>query len=71
MTRAGFGIYIVHYLFVAGLGYMMKTYTNLPPMAMYLILTIAVFALSPLTYEIIRRIPIIRWYVLGEKGDKQ
>ena len=67
MTRSGFGLYIVHYLPVAALGYMMKTYTQLPPMAMYLILTVAVFTLSPLLYELIRRIPIVRWCVFGEK----
>lgn len=67
MTRSSYGIYIVHYLFIASIGYMMKTYTDLPPVAMYLILIIAVFALSPLFYEIIRRIPIVRWCVLGEK----
>lgn len=67
MTRSSFGLYIVHYLVIAGLGYTMKVYTQLPPWAMYVILTIAVFALSPLIYEIIRRIPIIRWCVLGEK----
>ena len=67
MTKASFGLYIVHYLVVASLGYMMKTYTDLPPVAMYLILTVAVFTLSPLLYEIIRRIPFVRWCVLGEK----
>ena len=67
MTRSSFGIYIVHYLVIASLGYMMKVYTQLPPVAMYLILTVAVFTLSPLLYELIRRIPVIRWCVLGEK----
>ena len=67
MTRSSYGIYIVHYLPVAALGYMMKTYTQLPPVAMYLILAVAVFTLSPLLYEIIRRIPLVRWCVLGEK----
>ena len=67
MARSGFGLYIVHYLVVASFGYMMKMYTQLPPFAMYAILTAAVFALSPLIYEIIRRIPFIRWCVLGEK----
>ncbi len=66
MTRSSFGLYIVHYLPVAALGYMMKTYTQLPPVAMYLILTVAVFTLSPLLYELIRRIPLLRWCVLGE-----
>ena len=65
MTRSSFGLYIVHYLVIASLGYMMKVYTQLPPVAMYLILTVAVFTLSPLLYELIRRIPFIRWGVLG------
>jgi surface polysaccharide O-acyltransferase-like enzyme len=67
MTRSSFGIYIVHYLIIAGLGSMMFYYTKLPPVAMYIILTVAVFALSPLLYESLRRIPFIRWCVFGEK----
>ena len=67
MTRSSFGLYIVHYLVVASLGYMMKVYTQLPPVAMYLILTVAVFTLSPLLYEGLRRIPVVRWCVLGER----
>lgn len=67
MTRSSFGLYIVHYLVIASFGYMMKVYTALPPVAMYLILIVAVFSLSPLLYEIIRRIPVINWCVLGEK----
>ena len=67
MTKCSFGLYIVHYLVVASLGYMMKTYTQLPPWAMYVILTVAVFTLSPLIYEILHHIPFIRWCVFGEK----
>ena len=67
MTRSSYGLYIVHYLVIASLGYMMKTYTQLPPVAMYVILAVAVFTLSPLLYEVIRRIPLVRWCVLGEK----
>ena len=66
MTRSSYGIYIVHYLVIASLGYMMKIYTQLPPWSMYAILTVAVFSLSPLLYEVIRRIPLMRWCVLGE-----
>ena len=68
MTRSSYGLYIVHYLVVASFGYMMKTYTQLPSWSMYLILTVAVFTLSPLLYEVLRRIPFIRWCVLGVKG---
>ena len=70
MTRSSFGLYIVHYLVIASLGYMMKVYTQLPPLAMYAILTVAVFTLSPLIYEVVRRIPVVRWCVLGEKRTK-
>ena len=70
MTKSSFGIYVVHYLVIASLGYMMKTYTMLPPWAMYLILAVAVFTLSPLLYEIIRRIPFLRWCVLGISRKK-
>ena len=67
MTRSSFGLYIVHYLVVAAIGYMLKIYTQLPPWSMYVILAVAVFALSPLLYELLRRIPFVRWAVLGEK----
>ena len=67
MTKSSFGLYIVHYLVVASLGYMMKTYTQLPPVAQYLILGVAVFTLSPVLYEILHRIPFVRWCVFGEK----
>ena len=66
MTRSSYGIYIVHYLVIASLGYMMKVHTQLPPVAMYLILGVAVFVLSPLLYEGLRRIPVVKWCVFGE-----
>ena len=67
MTRSSYGIYIVHYLVIASFGYMMKTYTNLAPWMMYVILFFAVMLLSPAIYEILRRIPFVRWCVLGVK----
>ncbi|MBQ9878260.1 MAG: acyltransferase family protein [Bacteroidales bacterium] len=66
MTKSSFGIYIVHYLVIAAVGYNLKVNTNLPPVAMYAILTVAVFTLSPLLNETIRRIPVVKWCVLGE-----
>ena len=71
MTRSSFGFYIIHYLVVASLGYMMKMHTQLPPVAIYVILTIAVFTLSPLLYEILHRIPFIRWCVFGERKNSK
>ena len=67
MTRSSYGIYIVHYLVIASLGYLMKAFVQLPPWSMYVILTVAVFTLSPLLYEGLRRIPVIKWCIFGEK----
>jgi surface polysaccharide O-acyltransferase-like enzyme len=67
MTRSSFGIYIVHYLIINSLGYTLRVATTMSPVWMYLILTVAVFTLSPLLYELLRRMPFIRWCVLGEK----
>ena len=71
MTKSSFGIYVVHYLVIASLGYMMKMYTGLAPWMMYVILTVAVMLLSPAIYEIIRRIPFVRWCVLGINKRKK
>ena len=71
MTQSSYGIYIVHYLVIASLGYMMKTYTSLAPWMMYVILFAAVMLLSPAIYEIIKRIPFVRWCVLGIKKEKK
>ena len=71
MTRSSYGFYIVHYLVVAAFGYQMKVYTDLPPVAMYIILTVAVFALTPVIYEVLHRIPFIRWCVFGEKKPQK
>ena len=70
LTKSSFGLYILHYLVIASFGYMMKMYTQLPPLAMYAILTVAVFAITPLLYEILRRIPFVRWAILGEKKSR-
>ena len=67
MSRSSFGLFIVHYLVIAAFGYMLKMYTQLPPLAIYAILTVAVFTLSPLLYEVLHRIPVVRWCVFGEK----
>lgn len=67
MTRSSYGIYIVHYLIVNSLGYALRVATALQPLWVYVILTLAVFTLSPLLYELLRRTPFIRWCVLGEK----
>ena len=70
MTRNSFGIYVVHYLVIAALGYMMKVHTNITPWMQYVILFVAIMTIPFLLNEIIKRIPFIRWCVLGIKKDK-
>ena len=70
MTRNSFGLYILHYLVIASLGYMMKMYTNLAPWMMYVILTVAVMTIPFALNELIKRIPFVRWSVLGIKKKK-
>ena len=67
MTRNSYGLYILHYLVIASLGYMMKMYTSLAPWQMYVILFVAVMTITFLLNEIIKRIPFVRWCVLGVK----
>ena len=67
MTRSSYGLYIVHYLVIASIGTILKNNTQLAPVFLYIILTVAVFTLSPVIYEVIHRIPFLRWCILGEK----
>ncbi|MBQ0024772.1 MAG: hypothetical protein KBT00_03480, partial [Bacteroidales bacterium] len=60
-----------HYLVVVALGTMLKEYTCLAPGAIYAVLTVAVLLLSPAIYELIKRIPLVSWCVLGiHNGEK-
>ena len=67
MTKSSFGVYVLHYLVIGSLGYMMKMYTSLAPWMQYVILFAAVMTIPFALYEIIKRIPFIRWCVLGIK----
>ena len=67
MSRTSFGLYVVHYSLVASVGYALKVHTSLPPLVIYAILLVAVLAGSPLLYEVLRRIPFVRWCAFGER----
>lgn len=68
MNRKSWGLYIFHYLFITICAYYLRLYTpNMPALLAYILTTIAAFGGAYLTYEIISRIPVIRWCVLGIK----
>lgn len=69
-TKSSFGIYIVHYLIVLVTCYLLQQ-SGLSALFCYLLGSIAVLVLSPLMYELLRRIPIIRFITFGIKKEKQ
>ena len=65
MTKSSFGIYIVHYPIIMVICYFLHYYCDLPRILNYVIALIFEFILTFLLYEIFKRIPVIRYLVLG------
>ena len=72
MRRKSWGMYVFHYLFIAITGWYLHLYAgSLSPAVIYLLCGIAGFAGSFLLYDIVARIPFLRWCILGiKKGDR-
>lgn len=72
MSRKAWGLYVFHYLPIAVVSYDLKQYVpDLPVCLVYLIVGISAFAGAFLLNEVISRIPVIRWCVLGIKKEKK
>ena len=67
MIENSFGIYVVHYLLCLGPAYFLKFHSNLNIGIIYLIVLFTTFGFSPIVYEILKRIPIIRYITFGIK----
>ena len=65
MTRSSFGLYIVHMTVCTGACLWLKS-TTLPVWSIYVLALIATFAGSVVLWEVLRRIPVVRWCVFGE-----
>ena len=70
MGRKAWGLYLFHYLPLAACAWYLHLYAGLPPLAMYLLVGAAAFAGALILYEIICRIPVLRWCVCGVGGGK-
>lgn len=72
MTKTGYGLYVIHYTFVLIPCFYLKNNTELPAWAVYIAALLIVFVCTPVSYEIISRIPVARCLVLGirRKHDK-
>lgn len=73
MTKISFGLYVLHYTFITIPCYYLKEKTTLPAGVIYPVCLLIVFVCTPLWYEVMRRIPVIRCLVLGirRKDDKR
>lgn len=65
MSKNNFNIYILHYVVVVLLGYVTVTFLHLPFIINYIIILLGTIILLPGLIEIIKRIPIIRFMILG------
>lgn len=69
MTKSCYGFYVLHYAVVLIPCYYLKQ-TDLPTALIYIIAIIAAFAGTTALNELIKRIPILRWLVLGIRREK-
>ena len=72
MGGKSWGLYVFHYLMIAVTGwYLRNLCPTLAPAIVYLLVAAAGFVGSFILYEIMSRIPVIRWCVLGIKKEKK
>ena len=72
MSKKSWGIYVFHYLPLACVAYYLRCFASeLLAGIVYIVVGISAFAGALLLYEIISRIPIIRWCVLGLKKERK
>lgn len=71
MSKKSWGLYVFHYLPLSVVAYYLSVSSiRLPVIFYYIIVAAAAFAGAFVLYEIISRIPILRWCVLGIKKEK-
>ena len=65
MRKKSYGIYAFHYICLSATAYYLHIYTNFSPLIQYIICGISCFAGSIILFNIMSKIPYIRWLVLG------
>ena len=71
MTKSSFGFYIIHYPVLLIIAYFLYKSTALPTALIYIISLVGEFIFTFLLYEGIKRVPILRFWVLGIKKPKK
>lgn len=67
-AQKSFGLYVFHYLSLSAAGLFLTRCTGLSAGPVYLLSTLAAFGGGLALFELIRRVPGLRWCVLGLKG---
>ncbi len=70
MAPRSFGFYVLHYPLLIVIAYLITSYMTLPVWANYVVLFIAASVGVPLFYEIVSRIPVLRYLLLYKKSQK-
>lgn len=72
MCKKSWGLYVFHYLPLAvSAWYLRLLCPDMPAIFVYLLVAVSAFAGAFVLYEVISRIPVIRWCVLGIKNKKE
>lgn len=71
MRRRSWGIYIFHYLLVSTTALILRRYTELTEIPCYLITALTGVGGSIILYELISRMPVLRWCLLGIRNQKR
>lgn len=71
LSKSSFGIYIIHYPALLVPAYLLYTYTTLPAGVIYLLVGVIGITATFLLYEGIRRVPVLRFMILGIRGKKK
>ena len=71
MSKKSFGLYVFHYLGISMVAVLLAKPGYISAVPAYILSTVAAFGLAYVLYEIISRIPVYRWMVLGIKKDKK
>lgn len=67
MTKSSFGIYVLHYPILLVICCILQNKFNLPAICNYAVAFVLEVLMTFAVYEIIKRIPVIRYFVLGMK----
>lgn len=70
MAKSSFGFYVIHYPIVLGTCYLLYYICHMPMLPIYGIALLVTLGVTPLLYELLKRIPVLRYFVLGIKKNK-